>query len=182
MNLPLVIGLCGASKVGKTTLAVNYLKHHGFHPYSILEQVKDLAKSFKSLAKEDFDDKSKNEPHRKLGGGTPTEFLNALSSLGNQFSQDKCFWLEQLYEKKLKLVPEHSVCVIHDVQTREEAKHIRSLGGYLVLIERKNCHWGFFSFDYDLVLPANKNENPQELEQFGYKVAEWVQNLKRVSQ
>lgn len=175
-----IIGFTGATGSGKTMLCKVFLKQMGFTILSITDEIYDFAKSFRGIGRETFDEKNRDSASKKLGGRTPREFLRDINELGRKYSEGRLCWVESLFEKKIRLIPDGAMIAIHDINYKNEIDYIRSKGGYAMHLQRMGHDSPTKEFDsiaFDKTLLAVNNSTPQDLERFAYEVVEWSKKV-----
>jgi dephospho-CoA kinase len=143
---PLLIGLTGYARHGKSTIA-NMFKVYGFKEYALAGPLKRACMEIFGLTEEQvFDDEKKKEIDR-FWNVTPRE---VLQKVGTELFRDKLHdaipdmnlgefnivWIrmmEQFIENERKKNPSVNI-VISDVRNIDEAKAIKKLGGYIIRI------------------------------------------------
>lgn len=90
---PLIVGLHGAPRSGKTTISQILSKKHGFRHESISESIKDMAHG--SIGKT-YGDEEKDVPKEELGGKTPRELYIAFGNVDDTIHP---VWVRQTYLK-----------------------------------------------------------------------------------
>jgi hypothetical protein len=185
-----VIGISGKRGVGKSLLCNPYLKMRGFEVLAFADPLKEDVRKFYRLTKDHTDGKLKESPCQRLGGRTPREAMIAEGKLRREFSESGLFWVNKLYDEKIKTLPEDSLVAISDVRFKNEAEFIRRHGGAIIRLERSaelNIYKTVIDdpsetelddYRFDKVLPADKNITPQDLERFADEVEKWVRSVK----
>jgi hypothetical protein len=131
-----VIGLHGYAGVGKSTLAKE-LERLGWTRISLSTPIKEMLKAI-GLSEDDLANKN-SPPALAAFNGKTTRYL--LQTLGTEWGRNlvsPTIWVD-LAAEKIKRLHMEGVCkvVIDDVRFPEEAEMVRSLGGSVVLIERR---------------------------------------------
>ena len=196
--MAIVVGISGKRGAGKDTLG-SFLTYHKYKLMPFAGELKDRVRRDFNLSKEATDGKLKESPtkHTKtIGAGntvdpldqisywTPREIMIAYGQFFRQF--DSLYWVKKVFEK-IDALPSNALVAITDVRFRNEAEFIRERGGYLVRLERKpelNIYKGVITDpseteldDYkhfDLILPKENNETPQDLERFAERLVSYV--------
>lgn len=91
MKKPLIIGLHGAPRTGKTTVCKILSFFYGFDHHSISMPIKNAAES---AVEKTFRDKDKDIPQDVLDGKTPRELYIAFGNLDDIFHS---MWVRQIF-------------------------------------------------------------------------------------
>lgn len=121
MDKPMIVGLCGLAKVGKTTTArfVTHLLNETSVVLSFATPVKDIALLFGW-------DGQKDQRGRKL-----------LQQIGTDVGRtyDPDIWVNKLVDRAINHIRRGSFVVVDDVRFQNEIDAIRSMGGLVVLLD-----------------------------------------------
>lgn len=129
---PIIVGLCGPMRCGKTTAAEYLQTGYAFKRRRFAGPLKDMLRSL-GLTDEEVDGSLKEEPCALLGGKTPR---HAMQTLGTEWGRDLIdsgLWT-RAWKKSL---PQGFDVVVDDVRFPNEVALIKELGGVVVRIERK---------------------------------------------
>ena len=187
--MAIIVGISGKRGAGKSLLCNPYLKARGFLVYSFADPLKEDVRRFYGLTSEHTDGKLKEIPCHKLGGKTPREAMIAEGTLRRQFSENGNYWVEKLFNLKIKSLPDNSLVAISDVRFKNEANYIRHFGGSIIRLERDpklNIYKTIINdpsetdlddYNFDLTLSSDKNLNPQSLEHFADDIMTYVKAI-----
>ena len=123
----MIIGFSGKKGVGKTS-ASNYIARvYGFQPKSFATPLRDMAKGLFGFKDSDFDVNNKEKPYLYYDW-CPREFMVNLG----QFLRyhDAEYWVKRV---GLDKIYDYS---IDDVRFKNEAEHIKKMGGIIIRIDR----------------------------------------------
>ena len=135
-EFPLLIGISGVARSGKDTLA-NYLQK------KLCKQKYPVIKvSFASAVKADLDPFLKEklnisaftEKNSEKELIRPLLVCYATDVCRNKISKE--FWIDKIKERVLSSIGSNVIVIIPDVRYDNELKWIKSLGGYIIHVER----------------------------------------------
>lgn len=188
----MIIGLSGKARAGKDTLFA-YLSYRGFVKASYAEDLKKRVRRDFQLTMEHTDGKLKEAPSDRLGGHSPRELMIDYGNMFRKFNPN--YWVDSLMNG-LKGQPKDVKVVITDVRYPNEAEAIKASGGILIRLERHTSRDAMVdektklsisetALDeykrWDIILPGEKNETPQDLEKFSDEVMDYVQKTLALS-
>ena len=178
----------GKKGSGKTLLWSQGLSQRGFKSVNFADVLKHKCRTDFLLTPEHTDGNLKEIPAPKLDGRTPRELMIDIGQLYRKYSADGNYWLNAVLDKVEKMAPDQLV-YIGDCRFVNEADAIKEAGGIIIRLDRdpklniykpsddpSEC--ALDDYDFDIVLPANKNRNPQDLEVFSDAVKECIDKTK----
>lgn len=189
--MALVLGISGKRGTGKSLLCNPYLKARGFEIFAFADPLKEDVRRAYGLTKEHTDGKLKELACPKIGGKTPREAMISEGELRRRFSENGLYWVSRLYDR-IKNLPKDTLVAISDVRFKNEAAYIRHFGGYIIRLERDpklNIYKGQIDdpsetelddYNFDKVLTADRNVNPQDLERFAEDLKTWSEELSKL--
>lgn len=135
-EFPLLIGISGVARSGKDTLADFLEKKLKKQKYPVLKV------SFASAVKTDLDPFLKEklnvsaftEKNSEKELIRPLLVCYATEVCRNKISKD--FWIDKIKERVISSIDSNVIVVIPDVRYDNEVKWIKSLGGYVIHVER----------------------------------------------
>lgn len=203
--MAIVVVISGKRGAGKDLLG-KYLSYHKFKGMPFAGELKDRVRRDFGLTKEQTDGALKETPTKLAkvlvsqnpetkeiteinGFWTPREIMISYGQFFRQF--DSLYWVKKVFDKINAGAP-NDLITITDVRFKNEADYVKEQKGYLVRIERKpelNIYKGVISdaseveldnyTGFDLVLPKENNETPQDLEQFAYRIVDFIRTHPR---
>lgn len=131
----ILIGLVGSKGVGKDTAAHYLVKKYDFVSMAYADPLKEACRVVFHLSREQLHDRAKKEEPVEPWGKSPRQILQAVGTdlFRNRFHKD--VWLRNL-EHRVRTSRRDRI-VVTDVRFENEMEHIRSLGGFLVRIDRE---------------------------------------------
>lgn len=174
-----VIGVSGKKGAGKDLF---YTLIKAMSPSSkrvaFADYLKHIARQQFNLSIEQTDGHLKEKP-TQYPGWTPRKIMIELGQFYRQI--DPMYWVKKAFEV-IKGMPRGAIVVITDVRFPNEADFIKKCGGFMVRLERSNnkreeiypgcsnetniSETALDSYEkFNYIIPANKNENPQQLQQ-----------------
>lgn len=125
---PIIIGLVGKSKSGKTTLARYISVVHDFEKRAFAKRLKDVCNVAFSIRRDHFEDTHlKDVVHSS--GIVPRQLLQ---SVGNSFREfDKNVWIRSVFDNWYG-----NNIIVEDCRFKNEAFSIKERGGILIKIQR----------------------------------------------
>lgn len=175
----MILGLSAKRGGGKDTLARFLSDGHGVEQLSLAKTLKERIGLDFGLTHQELNGSSKETPLPQYNGKTPRDIMIAYGQFFRSVDPD--FWLKQL--KLVEREKQYGMVSISDVRFKNEANYIRSLGGLIIRLERdpKLNIYGpalisdisetdLDDYDFDVVLPADKNVDLKDLENFADKL------------
>lgn len=139
--MPILIGLTGLARSGKTTAATHLERDHSFVSYAFANPLKEGIAAMFNLSVEDLDGLAKEEPIQWLGR-SPRQLMQLLGTEWGRYMISADLWIdlaEQNLSNLAELFPEAPGYVISDVRFENEADFIRKRGGFVVHIKRHDA-------------------------------------------
>lgn len=186
MNGITIIGISGKRGVGKDLLG-NYLTYHGFKKAPFAEELKNRVRKDFNLSKEHTDGNLKEKETKYVkenGFWSPRDIMIEYGQFFRKF--DKMYWVNRTFDKIKGNSYGSKVCIT-DVRFKSEAEYVLENGGYLIRLNRNpklNVYQGIIddaseieldNYDkFDIIIPENKNENPQDLEKVAYELTQYI--------
>jgi hypothetical protein len=138
MTAPLLIGLCGYKRSGKSTVAGVLHDGFGFHVESFAAPIRRAVAHM--LAMHEFQlERAKQDPVEWLDGLTPRHLMQTLGTEWGR-AQHEDLWVRSVFRRidhaERAAGPARLSWVIHDVRFPNEARAIRQRGGYVVRVCR----------------------------------------------
>jgi hypothetical protein len=138
MTQPLLIGLCGYKRSGKSTVANLLRDGFGFHMESFADPIRRAVAHMLGLYPEELE-RAKQEPIDWLDGLTPRQLMQTLGTEWGR-AQHEELWVRSVFRRidhaQRAAGPARPSWVIHDVRFVNEAAAIRKRGGYIVRVCR----------------------------------------------
>ncbi|NDE16971.1 deoxynucleotide monophosphate kinase, partial [bacterium] len=130
----ILLGLVGSKGVGKDTAAHYLVKKYDFVSMAYADPLKEACRVVFHLTSEQLHDRAKKEQVVEPWGKSPRQILQTVGTdlFRNHFHKD--VWLWNL-EHRVRHSRRDRI-VVTDVRFENEMEHIRSLGGFLVRIDR----------------------------------------------
>lgn len=125
----LIVGICGAAGVGKSTAADYLERRYGFNRRRFAGPIKAMMKAF-GLTEAHVDGDLKAEPCELLGGKTPRQ---AMQWLGTEWGRDLVcpdLWIRAWAAS----LPAFGNVVVDDVRFENEAAEIRKRNGMIIML------------------------------------------------
>jgi len=135
-KIPLVFGISGVARSGKDTFAsylINKFQKKGF-PSLRLSFADAVKKDMDGFLKENLNISAFTVKNKEKEIIRPLLVCYATDVCRNKIHKN--FWIDKIKPRVLSCVNEKVVSVIPDVRYENEAKWIKSLGGYIIHIER----------------------------------------------
>ncbi len=186
--MALIIAGSGKKGAGKTLFGNPYLASHGFKMVNFADILKHKCRADFNLTPEHTDGQLKEVPNPKIGDQTPRQLMIDIGQLYRKFSIDGAYWLNAALDKINLMAPEQLVYV-GDCRFKNEANAIREKGGIIVRLERDDSlniykaskdpsECDLDDYEFDVVLSANENRTPQDLEVFANDIKNCVDKAK----
>lgn len=141
MKEPLLIGLAGFARSGKTTIANILEREHSFSHYSFASSIRRFTHHFFSELLPGFDlERDKTLPFVELAGVTPRKFMQCIGTEGGRHAVHPDLWVMHTMARIAndRLIGPRSA-VISDVRFPNEAEAIRDAGGFVLWVNRSGC-------------------------------------------
>lgn len=129
----MLVGLAGAKRSGKDTVADYLVRDRGFIKYALAEPLKRACRALFDFSEDQVLGDAKDVPDLRYGQ-TPRAFLQML---GTEFVRDRvgCDFFVDRFRDFHSRHPGADI-VVSDVRFQNEIDAIRSLGGTVVLLSR----------------------------------------------
>lgn len=149
MTRPVVVGIAGKAQSGKDTLAAHLVAHYGFVRRGLADALKDevratLPRTLRAMSQVwwrwvnvSLDDGLTDEEAVALAEREKPPWLRALwQEWGTELrrAEDPGYWTDQL--TKWLAAAQPARVVIPDIRFVDEARAVRSMGGWLVRVNR----------------------------------------------
>ena len=138
MTAPLLIGLTGFKRSGKTTVANLLADGYGFRVESFAAPIRRAVADILGLH-EFYLERAKQDPVEWLDGLTPRHLMQTLGTEWGR-AQHEDLWVRSLFRRidvaQREAYPAALSWVVHDVRFPNEARAIRARGGYVVRVCR----------------------------------------------
>jgi hypothetical protein len=131
----MIIGLCGAARAGKTTVANLLVDALGFEEVSFAGPIRSFVRNMLDVDAATFDH-LKDVPHPLLGDKTPRFAMQTLGTEWGRTTLSPTLWIDLCAAKVRRLAACGKHVVISDVRFDNEALAIRALGGVIWHVER----------------------------------------------
>lgn len=155
----MIIGFSGKKGTGKTT-ASNYVSRlYGFKTRSFASPLRDIAKSLFGFKDTDFHLNNKEKPFLDYDW-CPREFMVNLGQFLRYHDTD--YWVKRI---GLDKVYDYS---IDDVRFKNEAEHIKKMGGIIIRIERYTKQNPY----YNSAMANDISETDLDDYEFDYRITE----------
>lgn len=132
---PIIIGLAGPMRSGKSVVAERLADLYGFERESFSKPLKDMLRAF-GLTDDHLEGNLKNTPLALLGGKTPR---HAMQTLGTEWGRELIHPDLWALHWKARTADHHAhgLSVVEEgTRFPNEVEAIRALGGYVVYIDR----------------------------------------------
>ncbi|WP_411508225.1 hypothetical protein [Brucella anthropi] len=132
---PVIIGLAGPMRSGKTEVASRLVELYGFEREPFSKPLKDMLRVF-GLSDEQLEGTLKNTPAAVLGGKTPR---HAMQTLGTEWGRGLIhpdLWTRHWAARAQQHVADGFSVVEEGTRFPNEVKAIHELGGYVVYVDR----------------------------------------------
>ena len=174
--MAIIIAGSGKKGVGKSLLGNPNLTQRGFKLINFADILKHKVRADFGLTPEHTDGNLKEVPCAKINNMTPRQLMIDVGQLYRKYSFEGNYWLKAAFDKIDIMAPDQLV-YIGDCRFKNEANYIRGKGGVIVRLERSQSlniytpsddqsECDLDDYDFDAVLPAEKNKTPQDLEVF----------------
>ena len=138
MTTPLLIGLCGYKRSGKSTVAGLLQDGFGFHVESFAAPIRRVVAHILGLHEHELE-RAKQDPVEWLDGLTPRHLMQTLGTEWGR-AQHRELWVRSVFRRmdhaQRAAGPARLSWVVHDVRFPNEARAIRERGGYVVRVCR----------------------------------------------
>ena len=138
MTHPLLIGLSGYKRSGKTTVATLLADGFGFHVESFAAPIRRTVAHILGMHPEELE-RAKQDPVDWLDGLTPRQLMQTLGTEWGR-AQHPELWVRSVFRRmdhaQRAAGPARLSWVVHDVRFPNEAAAIRLRGGYVVRVCR----------------------------------------------
>jgi hypothetical protein len=134
-----LIGITGAARTGKDTIAKHLSTQYGAHVYAFAYPIKAGVRAMFNLDMRHTDGLLKETPIDHLGGKSPRQLMQML---GTEFGRDmvsKSVWRDMAAETWKRCQEKGQSLVITDVRFENEADLIRELGGTVLHVKRDDA-------------------------------------------
>lgn len=138
---PLLIGLTGLARSGKTTAAEHLISTYWLEHYAFADPLRDGLMAIFNLDPNDFEGEHKEQPLAWLGR-SPRELMQSMGTEWARNSVHPDIWVklaEQNLDYITRALSEVIGFVVSDVRFENEADFIRNRGGTLIHIRRKDA-------------------------------------------
>lgn len=133
---PILIGIAGYARTGKTT-AAEALEGSGFAHLSFAAPIRLFARQVFGAIDPLFDlEADKGRPFPQFGGCTPREFMQKCGTEFGRQMIDPELWVKVALSAALEHVRNGRSAVISDVRFENEAQAIRDAGGVVLWLKR----------------------------------------------
>lgn len=137
----LLIGITGAKRSGKDTVANYIVKKYGFHKRSLSEPLKEACKALFGFSENQLNGSSKETPDERWFGITPRETMQFVGTdlLRKQMGKLRTEIGEDVFLHNFRNWYEspdnnRDLVVVPDVRFQNEADYIHSQGGFVIKI------------------------------------------------
>lgn len=136
-HLPLLIGIAGFARAGKSSIAKVLESECGFIEHSFASTIRRFTTQLVTEVNPEFDlERDKAVPQHALSGRTPRSFMQLLGTeFGREMVHPK-FWVNHTMMKVQRARDAGFPAVISDVRFKDEAEAIREMGGVVVWVHR----------------------------------------------
>lgn len=143
MHMPLLIGVAGFARAGKSSIAKVLETECGFIEHSFASAIRRFTTQLCVDINPDFDlERDKTTPQHALAGKTPRTFMQLL---GTEFGRNMVhpdFWVSHTMMKVRRARDAGFPVVISDVRFESEARAIRDSGGVVLWVHRPGVEAG----------------------------------------
>lgn len=126
MPLPLVLGLCGFARSGKSTIAQYLVEHHDFVRVRFAGPLKDMLRTL-GLSEAQLEGDLKNEPCDLLRGQTPRWAMQTLGTEWGRVLIGHDLWTHLWREATLSALIDGKSVVVDDLRFLNEAQSVRRI-------------------------------------------------------
>ena len=135
---PILIGLTGPARSGKSSTAHHLVIEHGFEFYAFADPLRDALTAIFKLSPQNFEGAAKEEAIAWLGR-SPRQLMQLLGTEWGRHMISANLWVD-LAEQHLNAIADASLTaphfVISDVRFENEADFIRKRGGCVIHVRR----------------------------------------------
>jgi hypothetical protein len=135
---PIILGLTGYKRSGKTTVAEHLCDAHGFFHESFADPIRVAVADILGLSMRELE-AAKETPIAWLDGATPRKMMQTLGTEWGREMIHSELWIRACQRRIQTAIDRGQSVVISDVRFRNEADAIRSLGGKIVRVVRPDC-------------------------------------------
>lgn len=143
MHMPLLIGVAGFARAGKSSIAKVLESECGFIEHSFASAIRRFTTQLVTEINPEFDlERDKTTPQPALAGKTPRTFMQLL---GTEFGRNMVrpdFWVNHTMMKVQRARDAGFPVVISDVRFESEARAIRDSGGVVLWVHRPGIEAG----------------------------------------
>lgn len=143
MHMPLLIGVAGFARAGKSSIAKVLESECGFIEHSFASAIRRFTTQLCTEINPEFDlERDKTTPQPALSGRTPRAFMQLLGTeFGRSIVHPK-FWVNHTMMKVQRARDAGFPVVISDVRFKDEADAIREAGGIVLWVHRPGIEAG----------------------------------------
>lgn len=142
-HLPLLVGIAGFARAGKSSIAKVLESECGFIEHSFASAIRRFTIQLVTEVNPEFDlERDKTVPQHALSGRTPRSFMQLL---GTEFGRNLVhpgFWVNHTMMKVRRARDAGFPVVISDVRFKDEAEAIRAMGGVVLWVHRPGIEAG----------------------------------------
>jgi hypothetical protein len=162
----MLIGITGKAGVGKDTVADELWRKHAFTRIAFADPMKRAAQEMFGLTDAETWSRVLKEVVIPYWGLSPRRIFQLIGTDAMQPTFGKDVWVKR-WQLSYNLVKDSDHVIVPDVRFDHEAKMIRSMGGYVVKVEREfqssldnqaQAHISEAGVSYDLIDATIKNE------------------------
>ncbi len=130
----MIIGIAGAKRSGKTTLATRLAAVFQLEHASFAAPIRDFVARFFEITLDGLE-AAKEEPIAWLDGVTPRHMMQTLGTEWGRTLVHPELWIRRV----MRLASVRGGAVVSDVRFPNEAEAIRGLGGIVIRVNRDGC-------------------------------------------
>lgn len=132
---PVLVGLCGPARVGKSTVASFLVREFGYIPLKFAGPLKDML-AVLGLDEEQLEGGDKESPCAWLGGRTPRYAMQTLGTEWGRELMHEDLWVHVWRRRAMRHLGEGHRLVVDDIRFPNELRAIQSLGGIAYRVVR----------------------------------------------
>ena len=132
--MTILVGLLGAARAGKSTIASHLVEHYGAKKYSLADPLKDMVRNAFDLTEAQVrGSQASKEAIDPRYNVSPRFLMQRIGTEGGRKTFGANFWIDRCFEKIRAEAP--ALAVIDDVRFINESAAISARDGYVLRVE-----------------------------------------------